>query len=265
MRFRIEVAEGKLLQLVAHVLHAHATGERRIDVHRLFGDAGALFRRHVVERAHIVQPVGQLDEEHAHIVGNRQKQLAEIFRLLGALRYQIELLDLGQAFDKDADILAEQAVDLVPRRGRVLDRVVQERNGDGRFIEAHIGEDRGHFERMGNIRIAAGPLLLAVLLHGIDVSLVQQGLVDVRLVSLHALHELVLAHHVGRTPAGRSTRAARGHQERKMRRRRTGAQEFPYNVGVYMIFRKISNRRFSPAARDLRCRREALPRTSGRR
>ncbi len=39
--FRIERVEREILELLAHLLHAHAAGERRIDVQRLLGDAAA--------------------------------------------------------------------------------------------------------------------------------------------------------------------------------------------------------------------------------
>ena len=189
------MAEGELLQLLAHVLHAHAPGERRIDVHRLLGDAQALVLRHVVERAHVVQAVGELDQQHAHVFGDGQQQLAQVFRLLGLLGDEVELLELGQALDQLADFRAEQLVDLGPRRRRVLDRVVQQGDGDRRLVEVHVGEDGGDFERMREIGIAGGALLVAMLLHGIDIGLVEQRLVDVGLVALDALDKLVLTHH----------------------------------------------------------------------
>jgi hypothetical protein len=40
-----------------------------------------------------------------------------------------------------------------------------------------IGEDRGDFERMREIGIAGGALLLAMRLHGIDIGAVEQRLV----------------------------------------------------------------------------------------
>jgi hypothetical protein len=53
---------------------------------------------------------------------------------------------------------------------------------------------------MGNVGIAARALLLAVLLHGIDISFVQQGFIGIGLVFLNPLHELVLPHHSKATP-----------------------------------------------------------------
>ena len=42
-------------------LHAHAPGQRRIDLQRLLADAPPALRLHVLQRAHVVQPVGELD------------------------------------------------------------------------------------------------------------------------------------------------------------------------------------------------------------
>ena len=107
--FRIELAERQVLELLAHLVHAHAAGERRIDVERLLGDAPARLRRHVRERAHVVQAVGELDQQHPHVVGDRQQELAQVLRLLGLLGDQVELLELGQALDQRADVRCRTA------------------------------------------------------------------------------------------------------------------------------------------------------------
>ena len=36
-----------------------------------------------MQRAHIVQPVGKLHQQHANIIRHREQKLAEIFCLLG--------------------------------------------------------------------------------------------------------------------------------------------------------------------------------------
>ena len=120
-----------------------------------------------------------LTSKHAHILGDRQQQLAQVFRLLGLARDEVEPLELGQPFDQVADVLAEQLVDLGARRLGVLDGVVQQRRRDRGIIELVIGEDRGDFERMGEIGIARGALLLAMGLHGIDIGAVEQALVGI--------------------------------------------------------------------------------------
>ncbi len=105
------------------------------------------------------------------------------------------LLDLGEALDQPADVLAEHLVDLGAGGVGVLDRVVQERHGDGGVVELEVGQDAGDFEGMGEIGIAIGALLRAMLLHGVDVGLVEQVLVGVRIVARDPLDQLVLAHH----------------------------------------------------------------------
>ena len=133
-------------------LHAHAAGERRIDLERLLGDALAALGLHVLERAHVVQAVGELDEQHADVARDGDQQLAEVLRLLGLLGDEVEPLDLGQAVDEGADLRAEHLVDLGARDVGVLDDVVQQRRRDGGVVELQLGEDRRDFERDGRSR-----------------------------------------------------------------------------------------------------------------
>ena len=193
----LEVAEGQVLELVAQALHAHAPGERGVDVQRLLGDARALVGRHELQGAHIVQAIGELDEQHAHVGGDRQQELAEVLGLDGALGDEVEPLQLGQPLDERADLVAEQPVDLLARRFGVLDDVVQHRGDDRRVVEIEVGEDRRDLERMREIRVARGAHLRAVRLHRVDVGAVEQNLVGLRVVASHPLDQLVLAHHGG--------------------------------------------------------------------
>ena len=80
-----------------------------------------------LQRAHVVQAVGELDQEHARVVGDREQQLAEILGLLRVFGDEVELFELGQAIDQAADLLAEDLVDFRARDGGVFDRVVQHR------------------------------------------------------------------------------------------------------------------------------------------
>ena len=93
------------------------------------------------------------------------------------------------------DVLAEQALDLGAGRLGVLDRVVQQRRRDRRVIELEVGEDRGDFQRVREIGVAGGALLLAMRPHGINVGAVEQLLVDLGIIFAHPIDEIVLAHH----------------------------------------------------------------------
>ncbi len=193
--FGHEVAERQLFQLAAHALHAHAAGERGVDVERVLGDAGALGLRHEIQRAHVVQAVGELDQQHARVVGDGEQELAEILRLLGVLGGEIEFVELGEPVDQAADLGPEDLVDLLAGGGRVLDRVVQHRGDDRRIVELEIGQDRGDLERMGKERIARGALLRPMGLHRVNIGAIEQVLVGVRIVAADALNQFILPHH----------------------------------------------------------------------
>ena len=162
-RVRVELGERQVLQLVLHLLHTHALRQRRIDVHRFRGDAPAFVM--VVQefqRAHVVQPVGQLDQQHADVLGHRQDQLAEVFRLLRMLRLQLDAIELGDAVDQARHLGAEQTLDVGDGGAGVFDGVVQQRRDDRRGIQPVVGEDAGHFKRMREVGVAIGAGLRAV-------------------------------------------------------------------------------------------------------
>ena len=143
-----------------------------------------------------MQAVGELDQQHAHVIDDGQEKLAQVLSLLGFLGDEVELFQLGEAFDERADILAEQLIDLGTRRGGVFDRVVQQRRGDGGVVELEVGQDRGDFNRMREVRIARGAALIAMRLHRVDIGAVEQRLVGVRIIGTDALDQIVLPHHL---------------------------------------------------------------------
>jgi hypothetical protein len=135
----IELAEGQLLEFPLHLLHADARGERRIKVHGLARDAPAPRRLlDVMQRAHVVQAVGQLHQQHADVRRHGQHQLAQVLGFLGAFRLDLEARELGDAVDQPRDVLAEQAGDLVARGVGVFERVVQQAGHDRGGVEPHL-------------------------------------------------------------------------------------------------------------------------------
>jgi len=161
----------------------------------LLGDAAARGVRHEFERPHIVQAIGELDQENTDVLGDREQQLAQILGLLGLARNQFQPLQLGEALDQRADLVAEDGVDLGARRLGVFDGVVQQRRHDGGIVELEPGEDRCDLERMREIGIAGRPGLRAMRLHGVDIGAVQQVFVGVGIIRPDALDQIVLPHH----------------------------------------------------------------------
>ena len=148
-----------------------------------------------------MQPVGELDEEHADILGHGEEELAEIFRLRGALRDKIKPLELRQPVDETANVAAEKLVDFLPCRIGILDRVVQDSRDDGRIVELHVGENRRDFEGMRKKGIAGSASLRPMRLHGIDIGAIERHFVGLRIIAPHPVDKFVLPHHVLCRPA----------------------------------------------------------------
>jgi hypothetical protein len=184
-------------------LHAHAAGERPVDIEGFLGNTPPRRRRHEFQRAHVVQPVGELDQQHANVIGDRQQQLAQVFGLLGLARHQLQPLQLGESLNQCTDLVAEDLVDFRAGGFGILDGVVQQCCDNGGIIELEVGEDRGHFQRMREIGIAGGAGLGAVRLHGVDVGAVQQIFVGVGVIGTDPFDEVVLSHHARARRLGR--------------------------------------------------------------
>ena len=152
---RMQGAEAQVLQLGLDPVHAEALGDRRVDLQRLAGDAPARLRRHRVERAHVVQAVGELDQDHAQVARHRQHHLAEAFRIGFLAIAELHLVELGDAIDQFGHGLAELLGDRAARQRRVFQRIVQDRRAQGFGVHAQFGQDAGHGDGMGDVGLAA--------------------------------------------------------------------------------------------------------------
>ena len=138
--------------------------DRSVNLQRLFGNFVLAIGRKVLERAHIVQPVGEFDQDDADVVDHRQHHLAEILGLLLLARGEIDLADLGDAFDDVGDLLAKFLADVDDRDRGVFDRIVQQSRGDGDRVHLHFGEDQCDFQGMDEIGLAGGAGLALMVL-----------------------------------------------------------------------------------------------------
>ena len=161
----IQLGEGEVFQLVLHLVDSDALGKRCVDLERLAGDPLPLLGvPQIRQGAHVVDAVGQLDQQDPDVLRHGKHQLAEVFRLLGLVGLCLDVLkldprQLGDAVDEASDIGPEQALHILQRRDGVLDRVVQQGRHDRSAVQLHLGEDAGDFQRMGEVGVAVGPRL----------------------------------------------------------------------------------------------------------
>ena len=155
----IEEAETQVFEFAANFSHAQAMGDGCVDFQRFFGDFALALGLQVLERAHVMQAVGKLDEHHADVVDHGQHHLAQIFGLLLFARGEIDFADLGDAFDDVRHLLAEFFADVDDGDRGVFDRVVQQAGGDGNRVHLHFRQDESNFQGMNQIRFARGARL----------------------------------------------------------------------------------------------------------
>ena len=203
----IKLCKSEGLQLVLDHIHADPLGERGIDLHGFAGDALALFVLHdEVQRAHVVQPIRQLDEQDTNILAHRQHQLAEILGLLVAVGLQFETGELGHAVHQGRDFRAEAAFHLGAGECGILQHIVQQGGCERRIVEAIAREGLGDREGMGYVGVAVFALLPVMRGVGDIIGRLEHGGVTVRIVAPDGLEQpfcrAVLQHDGSGGPVG---------------------------------------------------------------
>ena len=72
----VEIAKAQVFQLAANFAHPQAVSDRAVNVQCFLRDLLLTVGRQVLERAHVVQPVGQLDEDDADVVHHGEHHFA---------------------------------------------------------------------------------------------------------------------------------------------------------------------------------------------
>ncbi len=115
-----------------------------------------------MQRAHIVQSVGEFDQQHANVIRNGEQELAQVFRRAFVVGLRLNLRQFGDAINQSRDLRAEFDLDFLHRGQRILHRVVEQGGDDGFLIQFQVGHQTGDLNRMAEIRVTAGAFLAAV-------------------------------------------------------------------------------------------------------
>ena len=75
---RMQDLERAVLELPLHRVDAEPVRERRVDLERLLRLAHLGLLALVLDRAHVVEPVGELDQDDAHVLRHRHDHLAVV-------------------------------------------------------------------------------------------------------------------------------------------------------------------------------------------
>ena len=145
---RVQRLEREVLELPLERVDTEPVRERRVDLERLPRLLHLLLLAEVLDRAQVVEAVGELDQDDAHVLGHRHDHLPVVLglRLLAGL--ELDARQLRDAVDELGDLVAELLAQRLELDAGVLDDVVEERGGDGLLVEAQAGEDRGDADGM---------------------------------------------------------------------------------------------------------------------
>ena len=106
-----------------------------------------------LERLHVVEPVGELDDHDPHVLGHGHEHLPDVLGLLLLHRPGAsELAQLGDAVDEPRDLAPEALLDLGDGEVGVLGDVVQQRGRQRLGVHLERGEVVGHGHRMSDVR-----------------------------------------------------------------------------------------------------------------
>jgi len=161
--------KAKVFEFDTNGVHAQPVGDGRIDFQGFLGDASAFFAGQHFQRAHVVQPVSQLDQDHPNVSGHGHGHLLEVFRLGFGLGLEVHLGQLADPIDQFGHGFAKLRTERFLGNAGVFDHVMQHRGHQALMVHVHVGKNIGHRKRMGDIRLTATAALAVVGLFGVEI------------------------------------------------------------------------------------------------
>ena len=115
------------------------------------------------KRPHVVETVGQLDDDDADVLGHGEEHLAQVERLLLRKRAHGDVRKLGDAVHELGDLLAKKSLDLLEGGVGVLHGVVKQPRAECVRVGVQVlGQDYGDLDGVVDVGLAALALLAPV-------------------------------------------------------------------------------------------------------
>src|SRR5690554_441858 len=152
---RIQRGKAQVFQLGRNRMHTQAVGNRGVDIEGFSGDALALFIRHGAQRAHVMQAVCQLYQDHPDVLGHGQGHFLEVLGLGFSPGAELDLGQLGYAIYQFGDVFPELLAQSIFRDTGIFDNVVQHGRHQALMVQPQVGKDAGYCQRVGDVAVAA--------------------------------------------------------------------------------------------------------------
>jgi hypothetical protein len=188
---RVQRREGEVLELPLELVDPEPVGQRRVDLERLLRLLDLLLLAEVLDRAHVVEAVGELDQDHTHVLRHCHDHLPVVLRLGLLAALELDPRQLGDALDELRDLVAELVANLLDVRACVLDDVVEESGRDRLLVQPQLRADLRSAPGMLDELLARATLLARMRRCGEAEGAGEQVAVDVLVVGGDGLYQLV--------------------------------------------------------------------------
>ena len=156
----VQVLQAQILQLPLQLLHSQTVGNGGIDLHGLQRFLLLLLRGLILHGAHIMEPVGHLDEDDPNVLAHGQEHLAQILHLLLSLGCGLNAGQLADPLHNISNGGGKGSGYILMGGVGILDGVMEQGGGNGLRVQVQLlRHDLRHRQGMGD----EGGAVLAVL------------------------------------------------------------------------------------------------------
>ena len=146
-----KVSKSQIFQLQPDPVDSEPVGQRCVDVKGFLGDLHLFLRGVILQGPHVVEPVGQFDQDNPDILDHGKNHLSEIFGLIFFRRSNGDAADLCQTIDQLGDFVTEVFPYLFKGGQCILHGIMKEAGGHAGDIQLELSQDSGHFHGMDQI------------------------------------------------------------------------------------------------------------------
>ena len=132
---RVQIFEAQVFHFGTNLGNTQSVGQGRIDIQGFLSLFFLFLRLHIVQGAHIVQPVRQFDQNYTDILCHGKEHLTVVFCLRFFLRRIGQFPQFCDAVYQCRDLFAEQIGDIFIAVFCVLDDIMQDACHDGFHIQ----------------------------------------------------------------------------------------------------------------------------------
>ena len=152
------VAETQIFKFRLDLVQSQSVGDGRIDIERFSRDLVLLVGRLRCKRAHVVESVTDLNEDHTDVIAHREQQLLEVLGLRRGMITKDAATDLGKSIDDLGDLLAKDILNVLGGIVSVLHNIMEQSGADARRTQSHLlAGNLRHSDRMHDIGLARQP------------------------------------------------------------------------------------------------------------